>query len=228
MTVTRRIAAAIWRLGLRVRFALLHRHRHDRDADEVIGGIPIHVSPGVFNPALFRVTPVFVGWLSDGLVPPGAVVLDLGTGSGVLAIAAAASASRVTAVDRNAAAVACARDNVAARSLTDRIDVRHGDLFEPVTGERFDLVLVNPPYLPGSPTTELEAAFLVGDFAERFASALPDHLAEGGRALVILSDQGDQGAFLDAFETAGLAAEPIRRRDLVSEIVTLWAVQRSR
>lgn len=227
MTLPRRIAAAIWRLCLRVRFALFHRRRHDREADEVIGGIRIHVIPGVFNPALFRVTPVFVDWLSDDLVPPGARVLDLGTGSGILAIAAAATASRVIAVDRNPSAVACARDNIAAHSLTDRIDVRHGDLFDPVNGELFDLVLANPPYLPGSPRTELEAAFLVGDFADRFARALPGHLADDGRALVILSNQGDQDAFLQAFEAVGLSVGPIRRRDLVSEIVTLWQVQRS-
>ena len=43
--------------------------------------------------------------------------------------------------------------------LEHRIDVRHGDLFEPVAGERFDLVLFNPPFLLGAPQDERDAAW---------------------------------------------------------------------
>ena len=224
MSLWRRAAARVWRLGLRLRFTLFQQHRHDAAVVENLGGLTIQVLPGVFNPALFRVTPVFLEWLAEDLVPPAATVLDVGTGTGVLAIAAARTAAGVTAVDRNPAAIECARINARRNGVEDRVDFRLGDLFEPVAGERFDLVLCNPPYLEGDPESELEHALLAGDFPDRFARGLPGHLADGGRALVILSDLGEQRRFLAAFGRAGLAAEAIRRRDLVSEVVTLYSV----
>lgn len=225
MTVGRSVLTRLWRLGLRLRFLLWQHRRHDREVVEELRGIRLKVLPGVFNPALFRVTPVFLDWLSGGLVPTGAAVLDLGTGTGVLAIAAARSAARVVAVDCNPAAVECARANVAANGVADRVEVRHGDLFDPVAGERFDLVLCNPPFLAGRPTTPLEEAFLAGDFPRRFAEGLPPRLDPAGRALVVLSTLGDEAAFGAAFAAAGLVVEVVERRDLVSEVVTLLAVQ---
>lgn len=224
MTLAKRAVARLWRLGLRLKFVLFQRHRHDREVLEEIGGLSIRVLPGVFNPALFRVTPVFLEWLTEGLVPAGSRVLDVGTGSGVLAIAAASAGARVVAVDSNPAAVDCARINAEANGVDDRVDIRLGDLFEPVTGEEFDLILCNPPYFPGRPTTPLDTAFRAGDFGRRFASDLGGHLTESGRALVILSGLGDEPAFLTAFADAGLEIEILRRRNLVSEVVTLFAV----
>jgi release factor glutamine methyltransferase len=224
MSLWRRAAARIWRFGLRLRFVLFQRHRHDAAVVETLGDLTVQVLPGVFNPALFRVTPVFLEWLDEDLVPPAAAVLDVGTGTGILAIAAARTAARVTGVDRNPAAIECARINARGNGVEDRVDLRLGDLFEPVAEERFDLVLCNPPYLEGDPDGDLEHALLAGDFPVRFARDLPDHLADGARALVILSDLGEQQRFLDAFDRAGLVAEAIRRRDLISEEVTLFAV----
>ena len=224
MTVVHRSIARLWRFGLRLKFVLFQRHRHNRDVVEKIAGLSIRVRPGVFNPALFRVTPVFLEWIGEGLVPAGSRVLDIGTGTGVLAIAAASSAERVVAVDSNPAAVECARINAESNSVDDRLEIRLGDLFEPVTGERFDLILCNPPYLAGEPATDLEHALLVGDFPDRFARNLPDHLADGGHALVILSTIGEEDTFIEAFKGVGLEVEAIRRCDLISEVVTLFAV----
>ena len=57
----------------------------------------------------------------------------------------------VTAVDINPDAVRCARINALQHHLETCIEVRQGDLFEPVQGERFDLVLFNPPFFRGQP-----------------------------------------------------------------------------
>lgn len=225
MSLPRRAATWVWRLGLRLRFALFQRHRHDREIDEVVGGIAIHVKPGVFNPALFRVTPVFLDWLGEGLVSADARVLDMGTGTGILAIAAASSAARVVGVDSHPSAIKCARINAEANGVADRLDFRCGDLFEPVAGETFDLILCNPPYFRGQPRTRLESAFRAGDFARRFARELGSHLADNGRALIILSSIGDEEGFLSAFDEAGLEFEPTHRRDLISEIVTLYELR---
>ena len=79
-------------------------------------------------------------------VHAGATVLDMGTGAGALALAAARRGAHVTAVDRTYRAVLATRLN--ARLARLPVEVLHGDLFGPVAGRRFDLVVSNPPYVP--------------------------------------------------------------------------------
>jgi ribosomal protein L3 glutamine methyltransferase len=76
-------------------------------------------------------------------------VLDLCTGSGCLAILAAEAypEARIDAVDVSADAIRIARQNIEATGLTGRIVALQGDLFEPVGGKRYDLIIANPPYV---------------------------------------------------------------------------------
>nr|MBA2421006.1 methyltransferase [Thermoleophilaceae bacterium] len=100
--------------------------------------------PGVFRPRSdsWMLTEVLREELR-----PGDSVLDLCTGSGAVAIAAAvAGAGRVTAVDLSRRAVAAARIN--ARLNGTGLRAVRGSLFEPVGAERFDLIVANPPYVP--------------------------------------------------------------------------------
>ncbi len=60
---------------------------------------------------------------------------------------------------------------------------------------------------------------------ERFAAALPRHLTPGGRALVLLSTDGDEAGFLAAFSAAGLVATVHARADLRSEVVTVYRLE---
>lgn len=213
---------ALWRLLLRARFVLWQHRRHDRLVLERSLGLPLVVLPGVLNPALFRTCGVVLEALHGGAVPAGATVLDLGTGSGVLAVAAARSARSVVAVDLNPAAVRCARINALLNGVEDRVEVREGDLFDPVAGERFDVVLCNPPFYRGEPRTLLDGALFSTDFAERFSGALSLHLTPQGVALVVLSSDGDIAGFEAAFRDAGLAFQTVAERDLVSERVRLY------
>jgi release factor glutamine methyltransferase len=83
------------------------------------------------------------------VVSAGDVVLDVGTGCGILGIIAAEKASKVVAVDVNPYAVRCARENAELNGVSDRLLCVQGDLFTPIKiGEMFDLVLFNAPYLP--------------------------------------------------------------------------------
>jgi release factor glutamine methyltransferase len=78
-------------------------------------------------------------------------ILDIGTGSGCLAVAVAKyhKTAYVTAVDVSAAALAVAARNAGKHGVAERIHFLEGDLFAPVpAGERFDLILSNPPYIP--------------------------------------------------------------------------------
>jgi len=82
-------------------------------------------------------------------------VLDLGTGSGAIALALRfhLKKTRVVAVDADLAALGTAKRNAAKLNLA--IDFRHGRWFEPVAGERFDLIVANPPYVAaGDPHLE--------------------------------------------------------------------------
>ena len=73
-------------------------------------------------------------------------VLELGTGSGIVALMLASLGATVTATDLNPHAVALARNNAREQDLT--IEFLQGDLFEPVGDRRFDAIVCNPPYLP--------------------------------------------------------------------------------
>jgi release factor glutamine methyltransferase len=98
-------------------------------------------------------------------------VLDLGTGSGAIAIAIAKQhkTARVTAVDISTAALAVAASNAERHGVADRITYLEGDLFSPVTGQTFDLVVSNPPYIADAEFAALDVG--VRDFEPRTALA---------------------------------------------------------
>jgi release factor glutamine methyltransferase len=103
--------------------------------------------PGTYAPQ--DDTALLIATLIASGLARGRHVLDICTGTGAVAVAAAAAGARsVTAVDLSHRAVVSARMNsVLMRSC---IDVRRGNLFAPIAGETFDLVLCNPPYVPAA------------------------------------------------------------------------------
>ncbi|MBZ5587485.1 MAG: methyltransferase [Acidobacteriia bacterium] len=207
-----------------LRFLLFQRHRHGHLVVEEVGGFPVLVLPHVFNPKLFHTGELLAASLDETVVRPGSSVLDLGTGSGVAAVAAARLGARVVAVDLNPHAVRCTRINALLNHVEGRVDARVGNLFAPVAGQRFDLVLFNPPYFRGTPRDLLDAAWRSEDVAERFAVGLAEHLAPGGRAIVVLSTDGDAPGFLAALASARLRTKVRRREELWHEVLTVFEV----
>ncbi len=141
----------------------------------------------------------------------GTRVLDVCTGSGILAIAAArAGASRVTAVDVSRRAVVAARLNARVNGV--RLRVRRGDLFEPVRGERFDLIVSNPPYIPSEddelprrgPRRGLDAGPNGRFFLDRICLSAREFLAPGGSVLLVHSSICSEQATIDALRRGGL------------------------
>jgi methylase of polypeptide subunit release factors len=114
--------------------------------------------------------------------------LDVGTGSGIQAIWAARHCERVVAVDINARALNLAAFN-ARLNGADNVEFRQGSLFEPVAGERFDLIVSNAPYVV-SPDTRyaFRDGGLASDvFCERLVKEAAAHLEEGGLAELLIS-----------------------------------------
>ena len=221
ITLQTKIKRLLWRRLLQWRFRFFQRHRYDRMVLEEVAGKPILVLPQVFNPGLFDTSQLLVRTLNARLIPPGSTVLDMGTGSGIGAVFAAQWARRVVAVDINPAAARCARINALLNQVDDRVEAHQGDLFAPVQGQQFDVVLFNPPFYRGTPRSALDHAWRSTDTVERFAAGLRSHLTPNGHALVVLSTDGETDAFLRAFRANHFDIEVVARRDLINETVTI-------
>lgn len=145
-------------------------------------------------------------------------VLDVGTGGGALAVAAARAGARsVTAVDLSLRSVVATWAN--SRLAGVPVRVRRGDLFAPVVGRRFGLVLSNPPYVPAS-TTRLprHRAARCWDagpdgraLLDRICAGVRDVLAPGGVVLLVHSAVCDTACTLDALTCVGLLARELAR-----------------
>jgi SAM-dependent methyltransferase len=116
----------------------------------------------------------------------GGRVLDLGCGGGVQALLAARHAESVVGTDLNPRALAFARFNARLNGVRN-VEWREGDLYSPVAGERFDLVVSNPPYVvsPESWLLFRDGGGAGDGICARIVAGLGSHLAEGGFATVL-------------------------------------------
>lgn len=115
-------------------------------------------------------TELLIELVTRELTAPPARILDLGTGSGAIALALARhyAASRVTAIDASPDALALATENAAATGLAERVSLLRSNWFEEVPADaRFDLIAANPPYLSAGETAA--ATPEVRDFEPRAA-----------------------------------------------------------
>jgi methylase of polypeptide subunit release factors len=119
---------------------------------------------------------------------PVARALDLGTGNGIQSLLIAPFAERVVATDVNQRALAFAELNFALNGV-ENVELREGSLFEPVTGERFGLVLANPPYVISPDRSFLFRDSALGGegISEAAVRGLGDALEPGGHASVLVS-----------------------------------------
>ena len=170
--------------------------------------------PGVFSP---RSDSWLLAEVACERVDRGSALLDVCTGSGVVAVSAAlAGAGAVTAVDVSRRAVLAARVN--ARINGARIDARRGSLFEPVAGESFDLIVANPPYVPardGAKPSGAARAWDAGadgrELLDPLIAGAPSHLRPGGALLVVQSSITGEQRTLEAMRAAGFSSSVVRR-----------------
>jgi release factor glutamine methyltransferase len=153
-------------------------------------------------------------------------VLDVGTGSGCIAVAIAVNhgAAQVTAVDASDPALAVAARNAERHSVADRIEFRYGDLFAPVARDApFDLVVSNPPYVSTAeieqlapdvrdhePRAALDGGMDGLDVIRRITDEAGPHVVPGGWLLVECSPE-QTTLVAELLTSAGFAGVVVRQ-----------------
>lgn len=198
-------ADAPYVMSLRELLGLIGAYEWRRNGVDIPAlGARIHPHYGVFSP----VRGEYVDLVAKAPLPPAlkaeSLAFDIGTGTGVLsAVLAKRGVARVVATDQDARALACARDNVERLGIAAQVEVMEADLFPP---GRAPLLVCNPPWLPGRPSSPLEYA--VYDPESRmlrgFLSGLAAHLAPGGEGWLILSDFAEHLGLRAPDELSGL------------------------
>ncbi|MEU0787689.1 HemK2/MTQ2 family protein methyltransferase [Streptomyces sp. NPDC006173] len=167
--------------------------------------------PGVYRPQAD--TQLLADALAQEDIGPTTDVLEIGSGTGAVALSAASRGARVTAVDVSRRAVTTAKLNALRRGLSLR--VLHGDFVTRTSGCRYDLVVTNPPYVP-SPDSRLPAsgpqrAWDAGPAGrlviDRICAQAPVLLRSGGILLMVHSAMCGTEDTLKKLAKAGLTAQ---------------------
>jgi methylase of polypeptide subunit release factors len=175
----------------------------------------IHPWYGVFSP----VRGEYVELVAQAPLPAHATLaFDIGAGTGVLSVVLAHRGfEKVIATDMDERAFGCARANIERLGLSSQVELVRADLFPE---GRAGLVVCNPPWLPGKPSSAIEYAIYDPDsrMLKGFLAGLEDHLLAGGEGWLIMSDLAEhlglrsRAQLLGWIEAAGL--EVIGRHDI--------------
>lgn len=173
-------------LSLRELLGLVGAHEWRRNGVPIaaLDGDRIHPHYGVFSP----VRGEYLELVAQTPLPSNQLAFDIGTGTGVLsAILARRGVKKIVATDTQPRALICAQDNVERLGITQQVSLLQADLYPP---GQAPLVVCNPPWLPGRPSSVLEQAVYDPDgrMLKGFLDGLATHLAPGGEGWLILSD----------------------------------------
>ncbi|NJE62024.1 HemK2/MTQ2 family protein methyltransferase [Thermococcus sp. 21S7] len=181
-------------------------------------GIRLKLHPQVYEPA----EDTFL--LAENLaVRGGDRALDVGTGTGLIALLMAKKASFVLGVDINPLAVELAGENARINGIKN-VEFRLSDLFERVEG-KFDVVTFNAPYLPGEPEEPIDLALVGGETGrevlDRFIQEVPEYLKPGGTVQIVQSSITGVEETLRMLKKAGLTGKIAARRHVFFEDIVL-------
>jgi len=201
-----------------------HIQAHVRDRVVSEQGLVIFCADGILPPTN-RVTRCFgavVATLQAGSV------LDLGCGTGFLALIASRFADEVIGVDIDPRAVTCARRNATMNSVTN-VRFLVGDGYGPVAGQRFDLIISNPPFYPVSGITRSPTPLCVDPqhpLLDALILGIPRHLKADGQALFVTSSLSDNARVERMLSRSQLdfSCRLLHRGLGVSQDILLWRV----
>jgi release factor glutamine methyltransferase len=192
-------------------------------------GFRLIVLPTVFHPVWFLTSEFFAAFLGR-LDLSGRHVVDIGTGSGILALAAArAGAASVLAIDINPRAVQSAAENAAANGFGDRVEAVCSDLFSEIPAHRqFDVILCSPPSFPGEPCAIADRAWHAGpgyrDLLPLFAQARA-RMASDGCFYILLSSDSDLALVGAAVEKAGFDVRLVAQKSILIESFLVYELR---
>ena len=192
-----------------------------------IDGIRLKVGAGVFHPAPYDSSRILLDILKS--MHPELLckrVLDMGTGSGIHAIAASRLGADVVACDINPDAIESACDNARLNGVGGRIRFIESNLFDEVKKEKFDFVLFNPPFYERDPESMEDMAWFDSKNITliSFIEHLPEYLEQSGKALVILSDRMNPDRFELHCKTSGLKFEIVKRKRVWDETYIVYSL----
>ena len=190
-----------------------------------VDGLEYVVFPGVFPPHPFFSTRLLAEHVRT-LPLKGRTFLDLGTGSGRIALTAARAGAIVSACDLNPAPVACATNNAARNNL--RITAVMSDQFDALP-DHFDVIAINPPYYDRDPTTPAEQAFMAGEglrYFQRLFPVLADRIYQGSEVFMVLSEDLDLERIQAIARKSGLDMNGLRRARRWAETSTVFMIRR--
>src|SRR6476620_125648 len=160
-------------------------------------GIKLIIPPEVFHPGFFFSTKLLLKHL-DQYPLKGKAFLELGAGSGLIAISAAKKGADVTATDINPVAVKFLKRNCEANKV--RINIILSDLFQNIPLHHFDFIAINPPYYKKQPHTYKDYSWYCGENGEYFHTlfdSLADYMHSDSTVLMILCE----GCVVEMIET---------------------------
>jgi release factor glutamine methyltransferase len=187
------------------------------------------VRPTVFHPRYFLSSECFAEFISR-LDLSGKRVLDVGTGSGILALAAARAGARtVIAADINPNAALTAAENARVNGLNARVSALCSDLLSALAPRPlFDVILSSPPKHAGEPRDLADRGWHAGphyrDVAALFDQAR-ERLAPGGRIYIMLSSDSDLVLFDALITRASLQARLVAEHSILIESFLIYAVE---
>ncbi|MFL5267150.1 MAG: 50S ribosomal protein L11 methyltransferase [Stellaceae bacterium] len=192
-------------------------------------GFRLIVRPTVFHPRCFITSEFFASFIGR-LDLSGMRVADVGTGSGILALAAArAGAEHVTAVDVNPNAALTAAENARANGHSTRLTAVCSNLlsaFAPVA--LFDVIISSPPSFPGEPRDIADRAWHAGpnyrDVVPLFDQAR-ERLAPGGRLYLLVSSDSDLDLFSALITRARFRTRLVAERSIFIESLIIYELQ---
>ncbi len=109
-------------------------------------------------------------------------------------------------------------------SVEDKVETRVGDLFEPVLGEMFNLIIFSPPYIPKKPRNLLEAAWRGGlklECIRKFISEVSKYLDKKGRIQIAYSSLGNIFFLINGLEKAGFQVKILYKLKLPFEVIVI-------
>lgn len=190
------------------------------------GDISISIPPQVFHPGFFYSTRLLLKEIKK-LQLQNKNFLELGAGSGLIAIYAAKKGAMVTATDINPIATECLQSN--SMNNKTEIEIIHSDLFGNIPAKKYDIIAINPPYYKKQPQSASDYAWYCGENGEYFFKLfeqLPSYIHEGTKIIMVLCDGCDITMIKSAAARQGFLFQQILTQTTILEKNFIYKIRK--